>query len=382
MSTPAGVPTKWALPVPDLQRLRQLAGPITPAQPVWSLRTDAVRRALRTAGFTSYGVGEVVDITIRGEVTVAYPGGRRLVVSYDSGDTAEQGGEVYLSAVPTRSPAVTISRVSPVDGPPRTGDVWVDTAGNPYLVTDDADWVSTTHDTSEIRWLSVHQGAAGPLLLVWRWPAGPGDADAVVQEEVARDADTGLDLSPETAGAGAEGSPAPAAIADAIVQPEAASTMDDRVKHHDDDVSRAGDPATDTSDRDADTKVWACPQNCGYHIVDGPVPDGEDPTDELIRRHMEEHADEQDWVFTFGHGQRAHAHGSRGPESEAEAGRGFQLLDRYVVIRGTYDTARDAMVRIFGPVWSFQYPSLEAAGVDDYDLTELVLTYSRAEAHA
>jgi len=36
-------------------------------------------------------------------------------------------------------------------------------------------------------------------------------------------------------------------------------------------------------------KVWACPEGCGYHIVDGPVPDGEPPTWELIREHLAEH---------------------------------------------------------------------------------------------
>lgn len=40
---------------------------------------------------------------------------------------------------------------------------------------------------------------------------------------------------------------------------------------------------------DFDSKIWACPEGCGYNIADGPVPDGEDSTDELIRQHMEEH---------------------------------------------------------------------------------------------
>lgn len=39
------------------------------------------------------------------------------------------------------------------------------------------------------------------------------------------------------------------------------------------------------------TKTWACPEpDCGYHIVDGPVADGEQPTFELIAEHLEEHA--------------------------------------------------------------------------------------------
>jgi hypothetical protein len=39
-----------------------------------------------------------------------------------------------------------------------------------------------------------------------------------------------------------------------------------------------------------DSKIWACPhEGCGYHVADGPIADGEVPTDELIRMHLEEH---------------------------------------------------------------------------------------------
>lgn len=38
------------------------------------------------------------------------------------------------------------------------------------------------------------------------------------------------------------------------------------------------------------SKIWACPEGCGYHIADGPVPAGEPTTDELIADHLEEHA--------------------------------------------------------------------------------------------
>lgn len=46
----------------------------------------------------------------------------------------------------------------------------------------------------------------------------------------------------------------------------------------------------DADDLPSDSKTWACPNGCGYHIVDGPVPDGEPPTWVLIRNHLEEHA--------------------------------------------------------------------------------------------
>lgn len=37
-------------------------------------------------------------------------------------------------------------------------------------------------------------------------------------------------------------------------------------------------------------KIWACPeQGCGYHIADGPAPDDELSTLELIREHLEQH---------------------------------------------------------------------------------------------
>lgn len=35
--------------------------------------------------------------------------------------------------------------------------------------------------------------------------------------------------------------------------------------------------------------VWSCPEGCGYHIADGPVPDDEPTTSELIRDHIEWH---------------------------------------------------------------------------------------------
>lgn len=41
---------------------------------------------------------------------------------------------------------------------------------------------------------------------------------------------------------------------------------------------------------DQQSKIWACPTGCGYHIADGPPRyDGDEPTDELIRQHMVDH---------------------------------------------------------------------------------------------
>ena len=61
---------------------------------------------------------------------------------------------------------------------------------------------------------------------------------------------------------------------------------------------------------------------------------------------------DQDWIFTF---CGSHEH-----------------PNKYVVIRGTYGEARAEMFRRHGDRWGFQYPSKEAAGVDEFGLIELV----------
>jgi hypothetical protein len=53
---------------------------------------------------------------------------------------------------------------------------------------------------------------------------------------------------------------------------------------------------------------------------------------------------EQDWFFTFGCGQ------------EWE---GF-----YVILHGTWESAREKMVADFGTKWCMQYESAEAAGIE------------------
>ncbi|MEU4399738.1 hypothetical protein [Micromonospora orduensis] len=62
-------------------------------------------------------------------------------------------------------------------------------------------------------------------------------------------------------------------------------------------------------------------------------------------------AAEQDWYFTFGSGQEHDG--------------------KYVVIHGTYDSARDEMLEHFGNRWSFQYPSADSAGVAEFSMVEL-----------
>lgn len=48
---------------------------------------------------------------------------------------------------------------------------------------------------------------------------------------------------------------------------------------------------------EAESKIWACPENCGYNIADGPTAYGEASTDELISEHMEEHTPVDPWAL-------------------------------------------------------------------------------------
>lgn len=46
---------------------------------------------------------------------------------------------------------------------------------------------------------------------------------------------------------------------------------------------------------DGDSKIWACPNRCGYHIADGPIEDGDMPTSELITEHLEYECPQRTW---------------------------------------------------------------------------------------
>jgi hypothetical protein len=59
----------------------------------------------------------------------------------------------------------------------------------------------------------------------------------------------------------------------------------------------------------------------------------------------------QDWFFTFG---SSHVHEGC-----------------YTIINGTYDSAREEMMRRYGPRWSMQYPSAEHAGVERWKLKKI-----------
>lgn len=77
----------------------------------------------------------------------------------------------------------------------------------------------------------------------------------------------------------------------------------------------------------------------------------------------------QPWYFTFG-GDHTH------PLT------GENLRRAYVVVTGTHDGARAALVAVFGCAWSFQYSSADMAGVETYGLREVALRPANTPAEA
>jgi hypothetical protein len=70
--------------------------------------------------------------------------------------------------------------------------------------------------------------------------------------------------------------------------------------------------------------------------------------------------DERGWIFTFGEG---HVH----PLTNED------LSGRFVRIKGTFMSARQQMLDAFGAKWAGQYESGAQAGIDRFELTELML---------
>lgn len=93
------------------------------------------------------------------------------------------------------------------------------------------------------------------------------------------------------------------------------------------------------------------------------VPEVEQATfEEEVAQHLErlEVEQPQDWYFTFGHGNTHRATGE-------------DLMGSYVVIHGTYLSAREQMVAAFGTAWCDQYVDAERAGVTEFSLRRIVL---------
>lgn len=59
----------------------------------------------------------------------------------------------------------------------------------------------------------------------------------------------------------------------------------------------------------------------------------------------------QDWFFTFGCGQPNAGH--------------------YIIINGTFESARDEMIKRYGTCWCMQYASKEEAGVEKWHYIEI-----------
>lgn len=60
---------------------------------------------------------------------------------------------------------------------------------------------------------------------------------------------------------------------------------------------------------------------------------------------------EQDWLFTFGYG---HEH-----------------PNQYIVIKGTFGSAREEMFRRFGSKWAFQYAFTERGELHKHGILEV-----------
>lgn len=68
--------------------------------------------------------------------------------------------------------------------------------------------------------------------------------------------------------------------------------------------------------------------------------------------------DIKEWIFTWGYGQ--------------------MFPNKYIIIRGTYNSAREVMCEMYGTKWAFQYPIEKQQDLKDvgiYPLHEGVIKY-------
>jgi hypothetical protein len=128
---------------------------------------------------TTYAVGELVDVTIRGARVVGtlrrrsddqYP---EIVLALD-----EHAGQEFSVTLPLVD-GVTIERIAPAEWPPLVGDLWRDRAGTLWFDTPNSPYADN-------HWLIGSNGQGdhansllklnGPLTLVHREPA-PADTE-------------------------------------------------------------------------------------------------------------------------------------------------------------------------------------------------------------
>lgn len=139
---------------------------------------------------TTFSVGEVVDISIRGaRVVNTYPEhhsgvqvANTLVVKYGADSTRSL-------AVNTLNPEVTVTRVAPKEWPPQPGDVWRNEHGVKLFATEpfegQTDLRSTRGDVFEKPETALEH--LGPLKLVYRegWSPEPAPASEVAWGDAA-----------------------------------------------------------------------------------------------------------------------------------------------------------------------------------------------------
>jgi hypothetical protein len=87
--------------------------------------------------------------------------------------------------------------------------------------------------------------------------------------------------------------------------------------------------------------------------------------------------EEERWYFTFGFSHRLIAVDTELPKlPDNNIHRmGFNLARHYVVIKGTRESTRATMIRLFGDAWSFQYEENHfKEQMSKFDLVKLTVT--------
>lgn len=123
----------------------------------------------------AYQVGERVRVTIDAEIWEIRPGGEEgvwpallLQMTSDLGRARQ--------AVPIGWPSVQIERLTPADGEPQPGEIWVDQTGGEWYATGCSELgvVMCAPDGNREIWTFLHQGeATGPIRRVRPAPDEP-----------------------------------------------------------------------------------------------------------------------------------------------------------------------------------------------------------------
>lgn len=126
-----------------------------------------------------YRAGETVDVTIRCAQVAFEPVGGRLTLIVGKN---EAGHDRYVD-LPLD--ALDARRVTPADGVPQPGDLWVDAVGSLYFATGrrlagfDRVQLCAEDGGSQayVDWGSIHAGPTGPISLHYRRDPAPEPTD-------------------------------------------------------------------------------------------------------------------------------------------------------------------------------------------------------------